>query len=284
MSDNQLKKVDNQAIVNLKQDIINNYQKELMNYFAKDEAKMLKFMSGVVYAIQKVPSLLTCSRDSLISATLELAQIGIAPSIRWQAYILPYKDKATAIIWYQWWVEILSEAGIQIISAEIVRENDVFENIIGSEPKIIHKVDPKLSKDKRGAEIWAYIVLKVSWETMYKYMHIDDILKFKEFSQSKTSEYSPWNEKNDPERWMYKKTVLKQFVKILPKNEKIDKAFEIDNSESPAHGTLPEITTWWADALKAAQEALAKINWKQVETPEVEGEIEIPDNQESWKQ
>jgi hypothetical protein len=35
---------------------------------------------------------------------------------------------------------------------------------------------------------------------------------------------------------MWKKTVLKQLVKTLPKNEKIDKILEIDNKEAPANG------------------------------------------------
>jgi recombinational DNA repair protein RecT len=34
---------------------------------------------------------------------------------------------------------------------------------------------------------------------------------------------------------MWKKTVLKQIIKYLPKNEKIVKAIEIDNIEAPVN-------------------------------------------------
>jgi len=51
------------------------------------------------------------------------------------------------------------------------------------------------------------------------------------FSQSYNTEFSPWKEKNDPELWMWKKTVLKQSAKLVPKNEILVKAIEYDNSE-----------------------------------------------------
>lgn len=49
------------------------------------------------------------------------------------------------------------------------------------------------------------------------------------FSKSKNSATSPWNESNDPELWMWKKTVLKQVAKLVPKNERIMRAIEYDN-------------------------------------------------------
>ncbi len=49
------------------------------------------------------------------------------------------------------------------------------------------------------------------------------------FSKSKDSPSSPWNESRDPELWMWKKTVLKQVAKLVPKNERIIEAIEIDN-------------------------------------------------------
>jgi recombinational DNA repair protein RecT len=70
-------------------------------------------------------------------------------------------------------------------------------------------------------------------------MHKDDILVFRDnYSQSyksKDNSFSPWHIKNDPQLNMRKKTVLKQLVKYLPKNEKIAKAIEIDNIEAPVN-------------------------------------------------
>lgn len=251
-------------INNFKVEIVSNYQKELLNYFMKDENKMMKFMSWVVYAIQKIPSLLD-DTSSLTSAVLELAQLWIAPGIMQEAYILPYKGKATAIIGYQGFVRLLYEAGINSVYAEIVREKDTFKNILWIDPKIIHEVDPKLSQKDRWEAIGCYIVVKVNWEVIYKYMNKDDIYKFREYSQSynwKWQAYSPWLEKNDPELNMWKKTVFKQMIKYLPKNEKIAQASEIDNRESPANGTK-EVMTGWESAQEKAKKAIDNLNSNQ---------------------
>jgi len=255
-----------QQINNFKVDIVEKHQKELLNYFMKDEQKMMKFMSWIIYAVQKIPSLLN-NRDSLISAVLELAQIWISPGITQEAYILPYKWKATAIIGYQGFVWLLYRAWITSIYAEIVKEKDIFKNILWTDPKLIHEVNSKLSKAERWKTIWCYVVVKMNWESTYKYMNIDDILKFRDFSQSynwKWKEYSPWNEKNDPEDNMKKKTVLKQMMKYLPKNDTLAKAVELDNKESPAN-TPKEITTWGEEDKEKAQKKLNNLVPKNID-------------------
>ena len=52
------------------------------------------------------------------------------------------------------------------------------------------------------------------------------------FSKSYKSDFTPWKESNDPQLWMWKKTVLKQCSKIVPKNETIYRAVELDNRDS----------------------------------------------------
>ncbi len=253
------KKIDD-----FKVQIVTNYKKELLNYFMKNEVQMMKFMSWIIYSIQKIPSLLN-DTDSLTSAIMELAQLWIAPGIMQEAYILPYKGKATAIIGYQGFVRLLYEAWIKSVYTEIVRDKDTFKNILWINPKIIHEVDPELSQKDRWNAIWCYVVVKVNNETIYKYMNKEDIYKFREYSQSynwKWKEYSPWLEKNDPELNMWKKTVFKQMIKYLPKNEKIAKANEIDNLESPANWTK-EVMTWWETAQEKAQKAIDNLNSNQ---------------------
>lgn len=239
-----------QKIDNFKIEVVKKYNKELLNYFMQDEKKMMKFMSWVIYSIQKVPSLLN-DLDWLMWATLELAQLWISPGITQEAYILPFKGKSTAMIWYQWFVSLLYKAWITSIQAEIVRDKDKFKNILWTNPNLIHEVDPKLSEKERGEVIWCYVVVRLNWQPIYKYMNKSDILEYRKYSQSynwKWKEYSPWNEANDPQLNMWKKTVLKQLVKYLPKNEVIAKAIEIDNEEAPVNWKK-EVIVWWAEDL-----------------------------------
>lgn len=240
-----------EKIDNFKIDIVKKYNKELLNYFMKDEAKMMKFMSWVIYSIQKIPTLLN-DTDWLVNAVLELAQLWISPGIKQEAYILPFKWKSTAMIGYQWYVSLLYWAGITSIQAEIVRDKDLFKNILWSNAQLIHEIDPKLSEKARGEIIGCYAVVRLNWQSIYKYMNKEDILEFRKYSQSYKDEekrkYSPWNEANDPQLNMWKKTVLKQLVKYLPKNEKIAQAIEIDNDEAPVN-PKKEVIVWWADDL-----------------------------------
>ena len=60
----------------------------------------------------------------------------------------------------------------------------------------------------------------------------DEVLEFRKFSKSGTSEYSPWNPKNDPELNMWRKTIIKQIAKNLSLTEEAYKAIASDNEES----------------------------------------------------
>lgn len=220
---------------NFKKEIFINHQKDLLNFFMNDEDEMRKFMSSIMYSINKIPDLLN-DQPWLTRAVLELAQVWLFPWVGQEAYILPFKGKATAMIGYQGYVKLLYETWITSIYSEIVYKNDKFKNIRGTNPSLIHEVDPNFWKKDRWEAIWAYVVIKFRGDTIFKYMNKKDILEFREYSQSyngKGKEYSPWNEKNDPELNMWKKTILKQMIKLLPKNLKLEKVTELDNKEAP---------------------------------------------------
>lgn len=63
-----------------------------------------------------------------------------------------------------------------------------------------------------------------------KVMGKEDILAIgAKFSKAYATDFSPWKEGNDPELWMWKKTVLKQVAKLVPKNERVLQAIDYDN-------------------------------------------------------
>lgn len=69
-------------------------------------------------------------------------------------------------------------------------------------------------------------------EIIFKFMSKDEVMEFKNFSKSKTSDSSPWSPKNDPELWMWRKTCLKQLSKMLPQNEALATAIAEDDKEA----------------------------------------------------
>lgn len=218
-----------------KQELMSAHYKTLVN-FMKNEDNAKRFMSSVVYAVQKTPKLLECKRESLMNAFMTCAEFWMFPSsASGECYVLPYKDEAQFQLGYQWIVTLLYRAWIQSIRSEIVREKDIFKYVNG---EVYHEIDITKSNKDRWEAIACYVIVRVNGQEMTKVMNKDDIFKFKAFSQSANAKQewqrklSPWNDARDPELNMWRKTVIKQIAKTLPKNESFSKAIEADNQDS----------------------------------------------------
>lgn len=216
-------------IKNLKTTLANSYQKQIENYFG-DPKQALKFLSSVVSAVQRNPALLECEPASVINSFMTMAQLQFMPSdVSGEAYVLPYKGVAQFQLGYQGLVTLFYRAGVRLIVAEIVYSKDKFSYTNG-----VIEHSPDIFADDRGEAIGAYVIVTLaSGEKLAKVMKKGDIMDMgKKFSKSFKSDYTPWKEANDPELWMWKKTVLKQIAKLVPKNETIFKAVAEDNKES----------------------------------------------------
>ena len=221
----------------IKSMLAKNYQKQIVNFLG-DEKQALKFLSGMVSSIQRLPKLAECTPDSLINSFMIMAQMGFMPSaISGEAYILPYENKRLGIIeaqfqlGYQGIVTLLYGAGAKSVDTQQVRKQDVFKLVNGA---IYHEINPFLTLTERGEVIGYYaIIITMSGGRLEKYMNVKDIIAFaKRYSKSFGTEFSPWNDRNDLEGWMYRKTVLKQCAKLAPKNEKLNIAIAEDNKDS----------------------------------------------------
>lgn len=220
------------------------YKKQITNFLG-DEKTAMKFITSIVADVQRNPDLINCTRESLVNSYMIMAQAGFMPShISGEAYVLPYNNskningkwekvlEAQFQIGYPGMVTLLYKAGINKIAAELVRKSDKFSIKNGD---IEHEIDPFLSNEERGDVVGAYVIIYFRGEKTSKYMNIKDIIKYgQRFSKSfdPAGKYSPWNPLNDPEGWMYKKTVLKQMQKLLPKNEMINMVIAEDNKDS----------------------------------------------------
>lgn len=212
------------------------YDRQINNYFKGDKEKAMKFMSAVTHSVQKIPGLLECDRLSLMNSFMACAEYELYPSnVSGEAYVLPYKNKAQFQLGVQGIITLLYRAGVESIQANVVFKDDHFEYEEGLEPKLVHKPDV-FKTGGRGEAIGVYAIASVNGQKMFKVMSKDEIMKYKEFSQSKTSEYSPWNSNKDPQLFMWQKTCIKQLAKFLPKNDALQRAIAQDNEES----TIPK--------------------------------------------
>jgi len=213
----------------LKMILAKQYQNQINNYFG-DPKKALKFLSGVISAVQKTPKLLNCEPSSLINSFMTMAQLELMPSdVSGEAYVLPYGKVAQFQLGYQGLVTLFYRAGARAIISEIVYSKDKFDYTNG-----VLKHNPDIFADDRGEAIGAYVIVELqAGGKVMKVMKKKDIMHIgKHFSKSFSTDFTPWKEKNDPELWMWKKTVLKQVAKLVPKNETIYKAVAEDNKDS----------------------------------------------------
>lgn len=205
------------------------YQAQIVNYFG-DNTKAMKFLSAVTSAVQRTPELLNCDPVTVINSFMTMAQLEFMPSdVSGEAYVLPYKGKAQFQLGYQGLVTLFYRAGAKSIVAEIVKAKDKFSfvnGVVGHQPDVF--------AEDRGEAIGAYVIVELQQGGIIsKVMNKKDIMAIgQKFSKSFKSDYSPWNEKNDPELWMWRKTVMKQIAKLIPKNETIYKAIAEDNKDS----------------------------------------------------
>lgn len=223
----------------LKVVLFSQHMKQINNFF-RDEKDALKFLSSVVADVQKNPALLDCEPVTVINSYMTMAQLGLMPSgVSGEAYVLPYKKGGNRTIaqfqlGYQGLVTLFYRAGVREIVAEIVYEKDKFSVVNG---KIQHEAD---FFAPRGEAKGAYVIVTLqAGGQVSKVMSKEEILEIaKKFSKSYSGDFSPWNEKHDPQKWMWKKTVLKQCAKLVPKNETIYKAIAEDNEDSEFAGRL----------------------------------------------
>lgn len=221
-------------VKNFKLVLANQYQKQIENYFG-DQKKAMKFLSAVVSAVQRTPKLLDCEPTTLINSFMTMAQLEFMPSdVSGEAYVLPYNDKTKGMIaqfqlGYQGLVTLFYRAGVRAIVAEIVYKNDAFSYING---ELTHS--PDIFSDNRGDAIGAYVIVELQHGgKITKVMSKKQIMDIgQKFSKSFSTSFTPWKVANDPDLWMWKKTVLKQAAKLVPKNETIFKAIAEDNKDS----------------------------------------------------
>jgi len=218
------------------------YLKQITNYFNGDKDKAMRFVSSIIQSARKIPKLYQCERTSLLNAFMTMAQLGLMPSdVSGEAYVIPYDNnrkvgdkwekitEAQFQLGYQGLVTLFYRSGAKEIVAEIVYEKDDFSYKNG-----IIEHNPDVFSEDRGKAKGAYVIVKLgTGGSVHKVMSKKEILDIaQKFSKSFGGKHTPWDEANDPQLWMWKKTVLKQCAKLVPKNEIIAQAIAEDNKDS----------------------------------------------------
>ena len=176
-----------------------------------------RFARIAITALTRTPKLAECTQESLFRCLLDLSAMGLEPDGR-RAYLIPYGKDCTLIVSFMGLVELMRRAGdVSTIHADIVCENDQFEENIGE--VTLHKID---RKKPRGEMFAAYC--QVTFKDGSKQsavMSKDEIESIR--NRSKSGNAGPW--KTDYNE-MAKKTVVRRISKMITLSPEIHNAIE----------------------------------------------------------
>lgn len=196
-------------------------------------------------ALRATPKLLECKVESLLSALVQCAQLGLEPNTPLgHAYLIPFENRrrntveVQIILGYKGLIDLARRSGQVIsIAAHEVCERDHFVYEYGLYEKLEHR--PPLTSD-RGKVIAFYAVAKLkdgghAFEVMSK-EQVDAIRDASQnYAFAKDKGGTVWA-KHYVE--MGRKTVLRRIFKYLPVSIELQSAFDLDDRASRAENQI----------------------------------------------
>jgi recombination protein RecT len=148
------------------------------------------------------------------------ARLGLEPGTE-QFYLTPRKSKAhgyaliiKGIVGYQGIVELIYRAGaVSSVIVEAVRANDSFQYVPGRDDRPVHEIDWFGADRGPLVGVYAYAVMKDGAVSKVVVLNRQRVMEIKAKSDSKNSDYSPWNT-NEESMWL--KSAIRQLSKWVP--------------------------------------------------------------------
>lgn len=184
-------------------------------------------------AVSRSHQLQKCSPATIAGCVVQASILGLEPDgVLGEAYLVPFWNKKAnnnkggyecqLIPGYQGMIKLVRNTGeLKMIDVQEVCENDEFDFEKGMEPYLRHK--PAIGDRGPVLKYWAGAVL-TNGGKQFEVMTKEQIEAHRD-RYSKAAEHGPW--KDSPE-WMYKKTVLRKLVKLLPKSAQAQLAVALD--------------------------------------------------------
>lgn len=201
---------------------------ELLETHKISPAQFKQIVINEVKKSQKMQEAFISNPASLFASVLLCAELGLNPSNEvGEFFFIPFGKKITPIIGYKGIINLLLRGDqISKLWTEVVYEGDDFEYELGLEPKLNHL--PNHNYEGKKVIKYVYAVAKLSnGENIFKVMSKKEIMDIVKMSKFSNPLYD--NKEKDPQSWMFRKTVLKQLAKTLPKDYYGKKGVGIDD-------------------------------------------------------
>jgi recombination protein RecT len=211
-----------------------------------------------------------CEVGSIHRAVLNVALTGITlnPALK-QAYLIPRDGKCCLDFSYRGLIKVAVDSGAVVsINANVVYEWDDFDYEEGTEPHIHYKqnLNPPMDPEKLNEKLMDHVICAFSMAVLpsgqrdFVILPKWRLLKIRDTSKSKGSNYSPW------QKWpeeMIRKTAIKYHSKTLQgfaRNDNLATAVELSN----------EIDGIDLDAQRKARAADLESRFSEAEMPKAE--------------
>lgn len=171
--------------------------------------------------VRKNPQLAQCTVQSIMGAILQSAQLKLDPGgALGHCWLVPMKDR-NKVLQCEWWlgykgiVELAHRSGMLTgITADVVRENDRFEAVKGTNGRLIHEIDWRATVEDRGPVYASYAHARLAnggeaWEVL----PLHEIERRRSLSRGSDKPASPWVQWFDQ---MASKCAVQALSKWLP--------------------------------------------------------------------
>lgn len=182
-------------------------------------------------AVRREANLLTCTPLSLAGALMTAATLGLEPNTpEGLCFLVPYKNKrgeqeASLVVGYQGYTKLFWQHPLAAdIWAESVYSEDTFSWAKGTSPFIDHHPHPE--KRAEGSEPTHYYAVAELTTGRRPFV----VLTAQEVKTLRQGKVGPKGDIADPQRWMERKTAIRQLVKLLPKSALLARAAQVDET------------------------------------------------------
>lgn len=229
-------------------------------------------------ALTRQPKLLECHPSTIVRSVLHASEVGLElGSPLGEAFIVPFKNKATMMIGYRGFVKLI-RGGPKVVGVKsvLVREADTFD-VDEGENKIVHKLAIGGPRE-RGKITHAYSrVFSESGFSQFEVMHIDELDKIKSESIRRSYGHTPWKTHEDE---MYKKCPLRRQAKWLDLSPLGRRASELDDIDAMRRGELGAVNLREGFSAERLDELKRMIKSAEEPIDVIDVEAELVDNKE----
>ena len=214
-------------------------------------------------ALVRNPDLLECEPRSIVRSVIHAAELGLElGSPLGEAFLVPFKGKATMMVGYRGFVRLIRGAPrVTIVKGVLVREGDDFRVDEGA--NVLHHVIGGGTTKNRGDITYAYSRVYYSdGSSQFEVMDRGELDTIKSEALSRSRGFTPWKNPQHVGE-MYKKCPLRRQAKWLDLSPLGRRGLELDDLEAMQRGELGAIprdgfTAHRADDLKGMLEARDK--------------------------